>query len=167
MHIDATIHHYDDEPHVIESLRENLLFLGMRVRPEWTWDSEEDGTRDSVRIRIGRPNLKEFVLEYRIYSNVKEFCHHVTVAPKDVVLLDAVQRGADGKPEMVAERCLAAINGRVEKERLFLVSAVLAELPEKLKSRFGAEQIIRKPFDVNDVARRILQLFNLNLTDND
>lgn len=161
----TVIHHYDDEPHNISSLRDNLLFLVMRTCPDAIdLDEVPDDDEETQPLKIVL-HLAGGVrcLEYRIYPSSEEFCNKAEVSPSDIVLLDAFERGPQGEPVAGVKQCLDRVFAKVPKERVFLVSAFTSELDKEIKTRILPDNIIRKPFDVNEVAQRLLKVLGIVL----
>lgn len=166
-----TIHHYDDEPHNISSLRDNLLYLIMNIQPEWIHPDEipsEDDESESFFLIIHRPEKPKLRIEYCIYPDAATFCDKAGtagIASNDIVLLDAIERGKNGEPVEGVRKCLEMAKSKVPRDHLFLVSAFVSELKPELKQQFLKECIIRKPFDVNEMAKKLLLLAEVDLNE--
>jgi hypothetical protein len=162
-----TIHHFDDEPENISSLRDNLFHILLSIEPDWVSLSEciiSDDDTAPYTFTVTPPNQDAIEITYRIYADSESFCEDASLNANDIVLLDAIERGPAGEPNEGVRRCICkAVEAGIDPSRFFLMSAFVDGLPADIKESFLSECIIKKPFNLNNVAKGILRLCGVDL----
>jgi hypothetical protein len=157
-----TIHHYDDEPQSVSSLRDNLLYKLMLDHPSWIRDEEvPPDNAHPFTIKIHRPEALVRI-NYFIYNTAVEFLTKAHLAETDIAILDVVERGKDGAPLFKGADCANKAREILPVDRIFFLSAYVQSLPEDLRRLIPREQFKVKPFNVNSFTIELLSKMGLN-----
>ncbi len=158
-----TIHHFEDEPELVEWLPGLMLDRIWMDHPEWIRDNgrySEDPSAGIAEFALVTSG-EELVIRHRVYSTKLSFDRDCHPQRGDLVLVDVMTIAKDGALTPEGLSLFQTAKGVVGLDGVYFITAYPGRIPVEVLRELHPEHVVSKPVDASALCDQLLRAVGL------